>query len=116
MNQTRIWPPLLPHLFEMFLAETWEYRDRVIPVKAESVDGMQRVAGAGLQPEVVYVDADHSDEQVLQDVSTALDLFPRARIVGDDWDWPGVRRAVEQLVSERRLKLEIYQTAWRIVR
>src|SRR5690606_8146862 len=72
--------PALPHLYETFLSECWNYRDQIIPVRLKSTEGMQRVAEAGLEPDVVYIDADHRYESVVEDLSAALDLFPRAEI------------------------------------
>lgn len=105
----------LPHLYNAFLKESWEYRDQIIPLRSPSVDGLKQVADSGVQPDLIYIDADHSYEGVFADVSAALDRFPGVRIVGDDWNWPGVKRAVEQLVALRRLKLEVFETAWRIL-
>lgn len=108
--------PLLPRLYETFLTQSWEYRERIIPVRATSVEGLQQVAGAGLVPDVIYIDSDHSYESVVADLSVALDLFPTSRIVGDDWDWDGVRRAVQTIADQRKLRFEIFDTAWRIIR
>ena len=47
----------------------------------------------GIVPEVIYVDASHHYEDVLQDLSMCLARFPNARICGDDWDYPPVARA-----------------------
>jgi hypothetical protein len=69
-----------------------------------------------LQPDLVYIDGDHSFENVVGDVQSALDLFPAATIVGDDWDWEGVRTAVETVVKDRGLKCESRGTGWRIIR
>lgn len=108
--------PLLPRLYETFLAECWGYRDQIIPVKADSVEGLRQVAEAGLQPDVVYLDGDHSFESVLGDLTTTLDLFPRAMIVGDDWDWEGVRRAVQRVAQERGIQYEALGSGWRLLR
>lgn len=106
----------LPHLYETFLAECWNYRDQIIPVRLTSVEGLQRVAEAGLSPDVVYIDADHKFDSVVDDLTTALDLFPKAQIVGDDLNWDDVRRAVEQVASERGLTFSAFGTGWRIDR
>lgn len=108
--------PLLPHLYETFLSESWGYRNRIIPLKSDSIDGLQRVAAAGLVPDAVYLDADHTHESVVADLSTMLDLFPKSRIVGDDWDWESVRRAVQHVASQRKLRVETFKTGWRIER
>ena len=108
--------PWLPQLYETFLAECWDYRHQIIPVRANSLEGMRRVAEAGLEPDLVYIDADHSFHAVYADVTAALDLFPQATIVGDDWDWESVRSAVLRILADRRLSCERLDNGWRIVR
>lgn len=46
---------ILPRLYDTFLAECWDYRSQIIPVKAGSEEGLHQVAEAGLQPEVDFV-------------------------------------------------------------
>jgi hypothetical protein len=106
----------LPHLYEAFLAESWDYRARIIPVKMTSIEGLKRVAEAGLQPQLGYIDADHSYESVLNDILTALDRFPESKIAGDDYDWPGVKQALDQLTKERGIRVELNKTGWLITR
>jgi hypothetical protein len=107
---------LLPRLYDTFLWECWNYRERIIPVRARSVEGLRRVRDAGLRPDLVYIDADHRYEGVVADLTAALEAFPEATIVGDDWDWESVRTAVETVARERGLEIEPHGTAWRIVR
>lgn len=106
---------LLPRLYETFLSECWSYRDQIIPVRARSVEGLHRVAEAGLEPELVYIDADHGFDSVLNDLTTSLDLFPKALIVGDDWTWDSVRKAVETVAKNRGLQYEAFGSGWRII-
>ncbi len=109
--------PLLPRLYETFLSESWEYRHRIIPLRAGSIDGLRQVASAGLVPDAIYLDADHSYESVLADLSTSLDLFPKTSIVGDDWNWETVRTAVQTVAKQRNLRVDLFNnTAWRILR
>lgn len=108
--------PLLPRLYETFLSECWDYRERIVPVRKKSIEGLRLVAEAGLNPDVIYIDGDHSYAAVHDDLVTALGLFPRSAILGDDWDWPGVKQAVEEIVQEKHLKLEVFETGWRIRR
>lgn len=89
-------------LYETFLSECWDYRERIIPVRRKSIEGLKLVAEAGLTPDVIYIDGDHSYAAVHDDLVTALSLFPRSAILGDDWDWPGVKQAVEEIVQEKR--------------
>lgn len=106
----------LPKLYDAFLRECWEYRDRIIPLRASSIEGLKRVAEAGLVPELLYLDADHQFDSISADLTTALDLFPDATIVGDDWDWSDVQRAVERVCRERSILFDVLGTAWRVIR
>ena len=106
--------PLLPMLFETFTVNCWSYRDRMIALRMDSVSGLQEVARRGLHPDVVYIDGDHSFAAVVQDVETTLDLFPGAVVVGDDWDWEGVRRGVRLVADRRRRSVEVRGVAWRL--
>jgi hypothetical protein len=79
----------LPRLYEQFCANVWPSRGRIIPVRADSLSGMR--ACAGLEPDLVYVDAGHDAASVKADVETAVAMFPDAAIAGDDVNRAGVR-------------------------
>jgi len=100
--------PMLPALYENFLSLTWPYRDRIIPLKMRTLDGLRAVADHGLVPDVVYVDADHSYEAVTNDIETTCRLFPSAMVVGDDYDWESVRRAVDDFAMRHGIQVKPY--------
>jgi hypothetical protein len=50
-------------------------------------------------PDLIYIDAAHDTESVASDVATALRLFPKSVLVGDDWSWDSVRTGVERAFS-----------------
>jgi predicted O-methyltransferase YrrM len=102
---------LLPHLFETFQSRCWDYRQRIVPLRASTLDGLRAVADHGLQPDVVFVDAEHSYEAVAAEVLLALQLFPHATLVGDDYDWSGVHTAVDSFA--RRHGLVVERVGWR---
>lgn len=70
-------------LYHTFLANLAPYRDRVVPVRGRSEDQMERLAALGLEPDLVYLDADKK----LVDLETCFRLWPRARLTGDDYAW-----------------------------
>lgn len=103
----------LPRLYETFLRNMWPWRQRVVPLRADTADGMRELAGIGLTPDLVYVDANHDYQNVLADVGTALELFPSAQVAGDDWIYfDGVRRAVGELARARGLRIVREENAW----
>lgn len=106
----------LPRLFETFLAECWGYRHQIIPVRADQVEGLRRVAEAGLQPEVVHLNSGTARDRVRADLTLVLDLFPRATVGGGNWDCGGTREAVETVARERGLSVETAGSGWQIVR
>lgn len=103
---------LLPVLYETFLVNCWNERSRITPVRFGTLEGLERVARAGLQPDVIYVDADHSFEGVIADLQAIDRLFPRVTIVGDDWNWEGVRRAAMKFSSATGRTLEALEAGW----
>lgn len=93
-NQARF-QSMLPTLYNNFLSLCWSYRDRIIPLKMKTLEGLRTVAEFGLEPELIFIDAEHTTEAVTSELSLAHSLFPRAILLGDDYDWPEVKQAVE---------------------
>lgn len=87
-------------LYETFLVNMWEHRSRTFPLRMASIEGMETVRNLCAPVDLVYIDADHTYEAALEDIRTASRCFPNALISGDDWQWPGVRQAVEQFARE----------------
>ena len=82
---------LLPTLYECFLVNCLAIRDRLIPVRLSTLEGLAEVHSLNITPDLIYVDASHDYDSVKADLHACLQLFPAARIVGDDWDWEEVR-------------------------
>lgn len=84
---------LLPRLYETFLSDCWRWRNRIVPLRMDTIDGLHTVHTYGLEPDLIYVDASHEFRPVFNDIAIATTLFPEAIIVGDDWYIEGVRKA-----------------------
>jgi glycosyltransferase involved in cell wall biosynthesis len=107
---------LLPTLYDSFLSLCWPYRDRVIPLRMTTLEGLQAVADHGLCPDLIYVDAEHSYHAVTAELELARWLFPAAAVVGDDYDWSGVRAAVNEFAERHSLALEFSGSrGWKLV-
>ena len=50
------WAKSIPTLYNQFLFNLWGYRDRLIPVRESTKDGIQILASEGIEPDLVYVD------------------------------------------------------------
>jgi len=87
--------------YEAFLHYNWEFRERIVPVRLSTADGLEACARAGLAPDAVYVDAAHDRESVERDTLDVLARFPGAAVFGDDWDSYGVADGVRAAVDAR---------------
>jgi len=90
------WDDRLRELYPRFLRNLWPWRNRVVPMRSTTLDGMRELYELGIEPDLIYIDASHDELNVFLDVSTALELFPKAELVGDDWLRSGVRIGVAQ--------------------
>jgi len=102
----------LPVLYETFLRSCWEYRDRIVPLRMNTVDGLTTIDDYGVQPHVIYIDASHEYQEVLADIELSLMLFPNALLCGDDWRWEGVRRAVTEVTKAGRMMARTKLNVW----
>jgi hypothetical protein len=106
------WKAMLPKLYRTFLALSWNYRDRIIPLKMTTTEGLKTVASYGLSPELIYIDAEHSYEAVRADLELAYELFPKAVLAGDDYEDAGVQEAVHRFAREHRFEVEAVGSNW----
>jgi predicted O-methyltransferase YrrM len=107
---------LLPLLYETFLTRSWNQRSRVIPLRTDTLSGLKAVAAAGLQPDVIFVDADHSFQAVTAELSLSRKLFPAAILAGDDYDWQSVRQAVDGFARNHGMLVDRHGTrGWRLL-
>jgi hypothetical protein len=80
-----------------------------------TLEGLRAVAEAGLKPDFVYVDAEHSYEAVNAELTLARQLFPGSALGGDDYDWSGVREAVDSFARRQGLVVERFGLrGWRL--
>ncbi len=107
-------------LFPTFLVNCWNYKDRLIPLRATTIKGMELVHELGLQPDLIYVDASHDYGSVYEDIKKAFFLFPHATICGDDWLWKPnpntgylpVQSAVKDFAEEYNCKIHADTNFW----
>jgi hypothetical protein len=105
-------------LHETFLANTWEHRHRLFPLRMKTVDGLRTIHRLGVPVDLIYVDADHSRDAVLEELRAIDEWFPEATVVGDDWQWLAVRGAVQSFAEEHGREVESHprENWWRLSR
>lgn len=114
------WAQLQPGAYEHFLQNLWEYRHRVIPIRSQTSSGLAAIRIVGVEPDAVYIDANHTEISVASDVYNSARLFPRAALIGDDWGRPEVRlgvvRGLRRIESEAPVVVMENRVCWAFVR
>ena len=100
---------------ERFLVNLWDYRDRVIPLRATSLVGLQAIRHHELVPDVFFIDGSHATIDVKRDILMSGALNPAAPLIGDDWQWREVRDGVEQANDSLGKKLRAGGKAWGLI-
>ena len=78
------------------------WRERIALVRMRTKAGLREVRLAGIQPDVIFVDADHSYIPSYQDIATSLAYWPNAIVCGDDYPEPCGHAAAQIAVERRR--------------
>lgn len=85
--------------FAHFCDNLWDYRNQIVPLRMDSVAGIELLASYGVKPDLVYIDAGHHEDNVAADVTACETAFPESQLVGDDWDWGSVKRGVQRSIQ-----------------
>lgn len=108
----------LPKLYETFLVNCWEHRERLVPIKQTTIEAMKEIHSLGIHPEVIYLDAAHDFENANADLDMAMTLFPDAIYTGDDFSlkWDGVMKTVWSHAETSSRGIVVASHAWAIVK
>ncbi|MBC7986603.1 MAG: class I SAM-dependent methyltransferase [Sphingomonadaceae bacterium] len=100
-----------PRLYYQFMANVlhFGFRDSITPLPLTGVAGAKLFKHLEIRPDLIYIDGDHEYESVLFDLRLWLEqLRPGGAIIGDDYNWPGVRRAVEEILNDSALQFDLH--------
>ena len=100
-------------LYETFLANMWDYQNRVLPVKMDTKIGLKHIHSLGIEPNAIYIDANHTYKDVKGEIELSIKLFPNAILLGDDMNWSGVKRAVIECAKKYNFHLIKNRNCWR---
>lgn len=104
----------LPTLDATVRRNLWPWRRRLVLVTADTLAGISQVYSCALTPEVCYIDAGHDYEHVSRELRLLDRLWPGIPLVGDDFSWAGVRRAVEQFAEASARPLTENGVGWAV--
>lgn len=92
-------------LYETFIKNLWEYRGKVVPLQMTTLEGLKVIHQLGVKPDVVYIDANHTYDDVKAEFMLIKELFPDTQICGDDYNFDGVAKAVEEMAETYNMKV-----------
>lgn len=106
----------LPTLYETFLSNCWNFKSRIVPMRTNTLDAIDELVAAGINPNVVYLDAAHDYDSVRAELGKCIAHFPDATFIGDDFSpkWDGVMRAVWEHAEDNGYAVSFYSHAWAI--
>ncbi len=102
----------LSNAYETFLVNQWEQRSRIVPLRKEVQTGLYVVSNAGISPDFIFFDAEHTAEVLNRELRLAYTLFPDAQLYGDDWGWEAVQTAVNAFAMEKGMTAAATGNAW----
>lgn len=86
-------------LYDQFIANLWNCRDRVFPIKMNGHDAIEYLAFNNIKVDLIYLDMGHSYKEVSNDLKKINKYYPKIPIIGDDFlYWNGTRRAVKEFI------------------
>ncbi len=98
----------VPRLYYTFLANVVRagLQDWITPFPTTSQTATKVLAELGVRFDLCYVDAAHEYDPVSQDLAACWELLDDPGIlIGDDYDWAEVRRAVDDFAARRGLSV-----------
>lgn len=107
-HDSEIWSQCLPSLYDQFISNMIHKRlYRVVrPLKMSSLEGALIFKQKNELIDLIYIDASHDTESVLEDLNAWFPVVKgRGILCGDDWGCSSVRIAVERFAQEHNLSI-----------
>jgi len=93
-----------PRHLDAFAETVWEARSDVIVRRGLVPRVLPRLRGDGIEPDVVFIDAELHRTRVRRLIRTVIELFPAAAVCGGGWNLSqGVREGVTDVVRGIRV-------------
>jgi predicted O-methyltransferase YrrM len=99
-------------LWETFLVNMWEHKHHVTPLRATTKEGLKTLSTLNIPFDMIYIDAHHDYTPVKLDIEMCHKNWPNAIIIGDDYSWKTVSKAVHDYADENNLKVETHGNCW----
>ena len=104
-----------PQVYYHFLANVCYagFQDTIVPFPFHSAGAAVWLLRRQIEADMIYIDASHDHDDVYQDLNDYFAIVRQGGVLfGDDWEWIGVRSAVERFARECHLKIEHLHDVW----
>ncbi|MEJ0017019.1 MAG: CmcI family methyltransferase [Acetobacteraceae bacterium] len=108
-----------PGLYHQFLSNVVHenMQDIITPLPLTGIAGARLFAAYKLKPQVIYIDGDHEYESAISDLRGWLpQLADGGVLIGDDYKFPGVERAAQEIAAEGQWLLDVLDNKFLIRR
>lgn len=108
-----------PGFYEHFLSNIAlsGLQDFILPFPQTSMVAARILSHHQLQADWIYLDASHDSLEVFFDLNLYWNcLKPGGTLMGDDWNWPSVRRAVVDFARDYGLGIHNSKHSWALFR
>jgi predicted O-methyltransferase YrrM len=106
-----LWPQI-SILWETFLVNMWDYQQNVTPLRTTTDKGLKILSTMDIPFDLIYIDAHHDYDPVKLDIEMAHKNWPNAVIMGDDYSWKTVSKAVHDYAEDNNLEVSSYGNCW----
>lgn len=97
-----------PMLYECFLTNTINHKDKIIPIMLSSSSAMEVFRRKDIKFDFIYIDGDHRENAVYNDIKESYErLNSGGVILGDDFSWGTVQDGVSLFKKEFGVECEI---------
>jgi len=99
--------PFMRHIgtqWKHFVNNTWFYKDRIAIVYGDAnPTTLRNIYELDVDVRLVYIDADHEEGPIYDELSAIASLWPKATIALDDYmnDWPGIKAALDRAIESK---------------
>ena len=106
-----------PRVYHHFLANvvTSGLKDHVFGLPLSSLTAAELLLKRGVQADMIYIDAGHAEREVFMDIDAFWPVLrPGGTMIGDDFSWPEVQRAVHRFARLQKLEVESFRQKWQL--
>lgn len=71
-------------LYEHFIVNTWNYNDRIYPIKIDGRKAIKYIKDMEIKPDLILIDMGHKYESIMSDLENICKYFPETYVIGND--------------------------------